>query len=96
MAHETAVLLISCPDQKGLVAAVSNFVYRNGGNIVHADQHIDQPQSIFFQRVEWELGVFALAQEVIGASFREIADRFLMRCLLRFSSVRARIAVFVS
>jgi len=96
MANETAVLLISCPDQKGLVAAVSNFVYRNGGNIVHADQHIDQPQSIFFQRVEWELGGFALAQEEIGASFREIADRFQMRWQLRFSSERARMAVFVS
>jgi len=96
MANETAVLLISCPDQKGLVAAVSNFVYRNGGNIVHADQHIDQPQSIFFQRVEWELGGFALAQGEIGASFREIADRFQMRWQLRFSSERARMAVFVS
>jgi len=96
MANETAVLLISCPDQKGLVAAVSNFVYRNGGNIVHADQHIDQPQSIFFQRVEWELGGFRLAQEEIGDSFREIAERFQMRWQLRFSSERARMAVFVS
>lgn len=96
MANETAVLLISCPDQKGLVAAVSNFVYRNGGNIVHADQHIDQPQSIFFQRVEWELGGFTLAQEEIGDSFREIAERFQMRWQLRFSSEQARMAVFVS
>ena len=96
MANETAVLLISCPDQKGLVAAVSNFVYRNGGNIVHADQHIDQPQSIFFQRVEWELGGFTLAREEIGDSFKEIAERFQMRWQLRFSSERARVAVFVS
>jgi formyltetrahydrofolate deformylase len=96
MANETAVLLISCPDQKGLVAAVSNFVYRHGGNIVHADQHIDQPQSIFFQRVEWELGGFMLAQEEIADRFGEIADRFQMRWQLRFSSERARMAVFVS
>jgi len=96
MANETAVLLISCPDQKGLVAAVSNFVYRHGGNIVHADQHIDQPQSIFFQRVEWEVGGFALAREEIGDAFKEIAERFQMRWQLRFSSERARMAVFVS
>ena len=95
-ANETAVLLISCPDQKGLVASVSNFIYRNGGNIVHADQHIDPPQGVFFQRVEWELGGFALANEEIGDAFKEIAERFQMRWQLHFSSDRARMAVFVS
>ncbi len=44
----TAVLLLSCPDQKGLVAAVSDFLYRNNGNIIHADQHTDQEEGIFF------------------------------------------------
>ena len=96
MADETAVLLISCLDQKGLVAAVSNFVYRNGGNIVHADQHIDPPQGIFFQRVEWELRGFAVAQEEIGKAFSEIAERLQMRWQLRFSSSRARLAIFAS
>ena len=51
MAHLTAVLLISCPDQRGLVAAVSDFVFRNGGNILHADQHTDREESVFLQRV---------------------------------------------
>jgi formyltetrahydrofolate deformylase len=96
MTNETAVLLISCPDQKGIVANVADFVFRNGGNILHADQHIDQAQGIFFQRVEWELGDFTLANEEIGKAFSEIAERFQMRWQLRFSSGRARIAVFVS
>ncbi len=38
----TATLLISCRDQKGLVAATSDFLYRHNGNIIHADQHTDQ------------------------------------------------------
>ncbi|MCH7580868.1 MAG: ACT domain-containing protein, partial [Chloroflexi bacterium] len=55
----TAVLLLSCADQKGLVAAVSDFLYQNQGNIIHADQHTDQEEDIFLQRVEWELEGFA-------------------------------------
>ena len=55
-----AVLLLSCADQKGLVATVAEFVYRNGGNIVSADQHTDAEQGVFLQRVEWELEGFGL------------------------------------
>ena len=55
-----AVLLISCADQKGLVAAVSDFLYRNGGNIMHADQHTDHEEGVFLQRVEWEIDGFAI------------------------------------
>ena len=43
----TATLLITCRDQKGLVAAVSEFLYRNDGNIIHADQHTDQEEGVF-------------------------------------------------
>ena len=50
----TAVLLLSCPDQRGLVASVSDFIYRHKGNIVHADQHTDREQGVFLQRVEWD------------------------------------------
>ena len=96
MVPETAVLLISCPDQKGLVACVSDFIFRNGGNIVHADQHIDPQEGIFFQRVEWELSGFNLAREEIGDAFREIAGRFQMQWRLRFSSSLTRVAIFVS
>ena len=41
MTKQTATLLISCPDQRGLVAKFANFIYANGGNITHADQHTD-------------------------------------------------------
>src|SRR3989304_10383795 len=62
----TAVLLISCPDQKGVVAAVSDFIFRNDGNIIHADPHTDQEQHIFLQRVEWELDGFRLPRRAIA------------------------------
>jgi formyltetrahydrofolate deformylase len=100
----TAVLLLSCPDQKGLVATVSDFLYRNDGNIIHADQHTDPSTSlragpeegIFLQRVEWELESFAIAREEIAEAFRPIAERFGMSWSLHFSDVVPRVAIFVS
>jgi formyltetrahydrofolate deformylase len=96
VSDETAVLLIYCPDQKGLVASVSDFVFRNSGNIVHAEQHIDAQQGIFFHRVEWEMKGFALAHEDIVPAFKPIADRYRMQFQVRFSSERMRTAIFVS
>lgn len=92
----TAVLLLSCRDQKGLVAAVSDFLYRNNGNIVHADQHTDTEEGVFLQRVEWEVEGFAIARDEIADAFRPIADRFGMEWTLRFSDYVPRIALFVS
>ncbi len=92
----TAVLLLSCPDQKGLVASVSEFLYRNDGNIIHADQHTDAEEGIFLQRVEWELEDFRIPREEIGEAFRPIAERFGMTWSLHYSDYVPRIAVFVS
>ncbi len=92
----TAVLLLSCPDQKGLVASVSDFLYRNDGNIIHADQHTDAEEGIFLQRVEWELEGFGIPRAEIAEAFRPIAERFGMTWSLHFSDYVPRIAVFVS
>jgi formyltetrahydrofolate deformylase len=92
----TAVLLISCADQKGLVAAVSDFLFRNGGNIVHADQHTDREEGVFLQRVEWELDGFGFARSAIHGAFRPIAERFAMRWSLHFSDETPRLAILVS
>ena len=52
---DSAVLLIDCPDRKGLVARVSGLLYERGANILHADQHQDHERGLFFMRVEWAL-----------------------------------------
>ena len=96
MANVTAVLLLSCRDQKGLVAAVSDFLYRNNGNITHADQHTDREEGVFLQRVEWELDGFAIERERIAEEFRPIAERFGMEWTLRFSDYVPRVALLVS
>jgi formyltetrahydrofolate deformylase len=92
----TAVLLLSCSDQKGLVAAVSDFVYRNNGNITHADQHTDLEKGVFLQRVEWELADFGIARDEISEAFRPMAERFQMTWSLHFSDYVPRMAMFVS
>lgn len=92
----TAVLLLSCRDQRGLVAAVSDFLYRNNGNILHADQHRDLEKGVFLQRVEWELADFAISREELKQAFEPVAKRFGLEWSLRFSDYVPRIAIFAS
>ncbi len=100
----TAILLISCPDRKGLVAAIADFIFRHNGNILHADQHQDNTLGLFLTRVEWDVEGFAIpvqddAQGGMKAFERElapIAERFEMQWRLALSSRRPRVALFVS
>jgi formyltetrahydrofolate deformylase len=78
------------------VAEVSSFIFRHGGNIVHAEQHIDVPQATFFHRVEWELNGFNIDAGELYACFKSIAGRFQMQWRLSYSSVRRKMAIFVS
>jgi formyltetrahydrofolate deformylase len=92
----SATLLISCPDQRGLVAAVTAFIAAHSGNILHLDQHVDADENVFFMRVEWDLNGFAVAPEGVEAAFAPIAAQFGMTWELRFSWNIPRMAVFVS
>ncbi len=91
-----AILLISCPDKKGITASVTNFIYKNRGNILHADQHIDAQSNTFFMRIEWDMSGFSLEREGIRKQFQTIAKTFRMQWTLSFTDVHRRIAVFVS
>ncbi len=92
----TATLLIRCPDQKGLVYRIAEFLYRAGGNIVHDDQHNDAEAGLFFSRVEWDLDGFTIPRERIAAEFERVASPLGMEWELRFSDERPRIVIFVS
>lgn len=92
----TAILMLSCPDRIGLVAAVAEFVSRHHGNIVHADQHTDQEEGVFFQRIEFELDGFALRRDEILPELQPLVDHYEMEHRLQFSDEVPRIAVLVS
>lgn len=91
-----AVLLLSCPDRKGIVASVSQFIYEHSGNIVHAEQYTDTEKGRFFMRIEWELEGFKLRREEIPGAFSSLAHRFQMEWSLRFTDYVPNVAIFVS
>ncbi|HOW36053.1 MAG TPA: formyltetrahydrofolate deformylase [Candidatus Omnitrophota bacterium] len=91
-----AILLISCRDKKGITATVTDFVFKNNGNIEHADQHIDAQSNIFFMRIEWSLKNFKIAKNKIAAAFKPIAGQFAMDWNLYFTDETPRVAIFVS
>jgi formyltetrahydrofolate deformylase len=92
----TASLLISCPDRKGLVAGVSEFLFRHNANIVDADQHTDREEGIFLQRLEFGLEGMDLGRGEIAEAFTPLAEGFGMRWVLRFSDQRRRAAILAS
>lgn len=93
---KTATLLISCPDQKGISAAIANFLLTYNANIVHSDQHQDNTENLFLMRVEWDLSDFTLDMCAFAAAFQPIADKFSMVWRVALSGERPRMAIFVS
>jgi formyltetrahydrofolate deformylase len=93
---DSAVLLIHCPDRKGIVAAIFGFLYNHGANILHADQHQDHDLGLFFMRVEWDVKDFDLDEPAFHSAFSALADSFQMRWNLAYSNVRPAVAIFVS
>ena len=96
MITPTATLLVSCPDRPGLVAKIANFIYANGGNIIHADQHTDFTTGLFLNRIEWQLEGFNLPREVISTAFAAIAKPIEANWQLHFSDSIPRIAIWVT
>jgi formyltetrahydrofolate deformylase len=93
---KTAILLITCPDRKGIVAAIANFLLAHNANILHADQHQDNELALFFMRVEFDLTGFALDEPRFRAEFAPIAASFDMSWQLEFGGRMLTVAIFVS
>jgi formyltetrahydrofolate deformylase len=91
-----ATLLVSCRDRTGLVAALSDFVFRHGGNILDADQHAEAETGLFFMRLVWDLKSFRLDRDGIAAGMTALAQAFELTFSLTYSDSRPRVAVFAS
>ena len=93
----TAILLVYCIDRKGIIARITEFLNKNGGNIVYLEQHVDRQDKIFFMRIEWELEGFLIPKNEIAEHFgSHIAIKYDMTWRLYFSDQRPRMAIFVS
>jgi formyltetrahydrofolate deformylase len=95
--ENTAILLIHCPDKKGILATVTEFINTNKGNILYLDQWVNRDEKLFFMRVEWDLTHFEIPQDKIEEYFSTlIAKRLQMNYSLHFKAVKPRMALFVS
>ncbi len=93
---KSAILLVACPDRKGEVASIADFVYRHDGNILHADEHADEESGLFLMRVEFDPKDFDLDLADFGKHFAPVAEKFQMKWRLAQSSQRPRMIAFVS
>jgi formyltetrahydrofolate deformylase len=97
METPSIVALLHGPDRPGLVARVAGWIFEQGGNILHADQHRDAEERVFFQRVEWSQPASAAEVARVAASFKEMAHLELgMNCQMTVSNERARVGMLVS
>ncbi|WP_370213709.1 formyltetrahydrofolate deformylase [Mesoflavibacter profundi] len=88
-------LLINCNDQSGIIAAVTNFIANNNGNIVYIDQHVDREQDIFFMRLESEFEQFNMT--AFKANFKSVlAEKFKMKWRIYDTEDLPNMAIFVS
>ena len=93
----TAILLLHCPDQQGIISEVTKFITDNQGNIVYLDQYVDRQDGMFFMRIEWELLNFLIPREKIEEYVATLyAQRYQMTFSLYFNDIRPRMAIFVS
>ena len=93
----TATMLIHCPDEKGIILSVTNFISRNNGNIVDLDQHVDSERKTFFMRVEWTLNDFNIQRENISTQFdSSLAAKYQMQHTIYFKDKKIRMALMVS
>ena len=94
--NKSATLLVSCPDQKGIVAALSNFLLTHNANILHANQHIDTENNLFLMRLEWDVADFGLCESEFLNNFESIAKKYEMTWRLKSNQIKTKLAIMVS
>ncbi len=92
----SAILLLQCPDRKGLDAAIADFIYWHGGDILHFEQHQAGEERFYLARVEWDLTGFEFDLKDFPKWFAPIAEQFSIRWRITSSNYRPRVAIFVS
>ncbi len=95
--ENTAILLLYCPDQQGIITEITRFIADNRGNIVYLDQYVDRHDGVFFMRIEWELEGFTIPRDKINDYIDTLyAKRYGMTYYLYFTDQKPRMALFVS
>jgi len=91
------IILMYCADQKGIIAAVTNFIHQNQGNITYIDQYVDRPNAAFFMRVECDLNIEDFNFNSFKTQFNsDLGSRFSLHCDFYLKNFKPKMAVFVS
>jgi len=89
-------LLISCPDTHGLVAVVSQFIFKHNGNIKEAHHHLDEQNKRFFMRIEIESSSISCTLEELKCSFEVLANQYDMSWQINDATKLKRILIMGS
>jgi formyltetrahydrofolate deformylase len=90
----TAILLLSCPDRRGLISRISHFVFERNGNILDLDEHVDG--TTFFLRIAWDMRNFSVPESEVRNAFAPLAKEFQATWQVNFTGRQERVAIFVS
>ena len=93
---DTAILLVTCPDRRGLVAGISDFVFHHNGNILHVDEHADEESNLFLMRLEFDPAHLDIDLAEFHKHFSPMAEKFEMNWRLAQSGHRPKMAILVS
>ena len=90
-------ILIHCPDQSGIISAITGFIHNNGGNIVYLDQHVDEELNVFFMRLESEFTDSEFEFSKFQQEFdSKLAIPYAMEWNIHPGNLKPRMAIFVS
>lgn len=92
----SVIALLHGPDQPGIVAKVATWIHQRGGNVLHADQHLDRQENVFFQRVEWEPDADRNLQEESDEFISFVERELTMQVRIALSEDRPKVAIMVS
>jgi formyltetrahydrofolate deformylase len=92
----TATILVTCPDRRGIVAALAQVLHGHGANILDSDQHTDPLAAKFFQRIRFDAAELLTDRGTLERALGEVAERFGMTWQIAWEGVRKRVAIFVS
>lgn len=89
-------ILVQGMDRKGIIASITNFIYKNGGNIIYLDQHTDTIEQMFFMRVQFDMEGFSIDRRNLDEAFGSVCKKLGMSYRIRFSDQKKRVAIMVS
>ncbi|MCX6120346.1 MAG: formyltetrahydrofolate deformylase [Ignavibacteriales bacterium] len=92
----TATLLLSCPDRRGIVSQIAQFIFERSGNIVDLDEHVDEDDHIFFLRVTWDMKTFTVPPDTLEEVFQPLAREYQAKWFIRLNQNKRKMAIFVS